>query len=247
MNKYIKYTIIIWQCLTDKATKKSLTVQKPAIRAHSDIAQIKRNYNANNKKASPKPIYAPPPPMAQPPISPRSKKNQQNLLDQDIEAMGFIQLKARCGMEGLSTFGTKKQLLGRLRQHLQKQGNGAFPSTSNNINSNKPNKNNLKTDHDVLTKPNGAKHRKKNYSTQVNSYTNSIPKKRISSKTNIIPNTIPNINPNINNTNSNISNISNNNNNINNSKGNASPVKPNDNTKPSWNSLDPTRIQSFIP
>eukprot|EP01083_Nonionella_stella_P189211 699225_1 len=32
--------------------------------------------------------------------------------------MNFIQLKARCGIAGLSTGGTKKQLLSRLRKHL---------------------------------------------------------------------------------------------------------------------------------
>merc|ERR1712233_148444 len=62
---------------------------------------------------------------------------------------GFIQLKARCGMEGLSTFGTKKQLLARLRLHL---------------NPNKP-----ISPKSVITKPSiNPKHKKNAYSTSVN-------------------------------------------------------------------------------
>lgn len=70
-------------------------------------------------------MMAPPAPSQPAPVSPKSKANNRNqptnLLKQDIEKMGFIQLKARCGMEGLSTFGTKKQLLGRMRHHLKSQ------------------------------------------------------------------------------------------------------------------------------
>ena len=161
--------------------------------------------------------------MAEPPVSPRSKKNQQNLLEQDIESMGFIQLKARCGMEGLSTFGTKKQLLGRLRQHLQKQGNGVTSNNNNNSNGNSKNK--LKTDHNVMTKPNGAKHKKKNYSTQVNSYQNSQPKKNINS----------NNNNGINKTKRN----SNNNTPVSRNSNNNTPVKSNNNGNSSWNAYNP--------
>lgn len=174
--------------------------------------------------------------MAEPPVSPRSKKNQQNLLDQDIESMGFIQLKARCGMEGLSTFGTKKQLLGRLRQHLQKQGNSVNSNNNGNSNANGTTKNKLKTDHNVMTKPNGAKHKKKNYSTQVNSYQNSQPKKNITNNNNN--------NNNGNKFNNNMNNKMNNNGNntINKPKRNSnnnSPVKSNKNANTSWNAYNP--------
>merc|ERR1719242_463976 len=54
--------------------------------------------------------------------------------------MTFMQVQARCGMEGLDTFGTKKQLLERLRQHLGSSSNDnvqreSLPNTATNITS----------------------------------------------------------------------------------------------------------------
>lgn len=95
----------------NRASKKPTKSRKSTQKSHSDIAQIKNNYNQNQNK--PAVVMAPPPPMPEP-----ETKKPPNLMEVDIETMGFIQLKARCGMEGLDTFGTKKQLLERLRQHL---------------------------------------------------------------------------------------------------------------------------------
>eukprot|EP01084_Bolivina_argentea_P255992 430824_1 len=127
----------IEQATIGKVGGNKLKPKKQAFKSNSDIASIKNNYVSKQKTA----IVAPPPPMPEP-ESPSS--NQQNLLDQDIETMGFIQLKARCGMEGLSTFGTKKQLLGRLRQHIQKNGTNNKPKNINTQNNNNNNNNNNK-------------------------------------------------------------------------------------------------------
>merc|ERR1712228_7119 len=146
----------------DKA-KKMKPKQLPH-KASSDIGQIKNNYNKNQKLS----IVAPPAPLDEP-----QKKEKPNLMEQDIESMGFIQLKARCGMEGLSTFGTKKQLLARLRLHL---------------NPNKP-----ISPKSVITKPSiNPKHKKNAYSTSVNagrttSNTPTSPKTKISPKFKIAP------------------------------------------------------------
>eukprot|EP00484_Ammonia_sp_Unknown_P030416 CAMPEP_0197036816 /NCGR_PEP_ID=MMETSP1384-20130603/14199_1 /TAXON_ID=29189 /ORGANISM="Ammonia sp." /LENGTH=1484 /DNA_ID=CAMNT_0042467033 /DNA_START=103 /DNA_END=4557 /DNA_ORIENTATION=+ len=116
--------------------KKALTVKKTEVRAKSDLSQIKKNYQQQQQQQQNTAMMeAPPPPMPEP----ESQKNEQNLLEQDPESMGFIQLKARCGMEGLSTFGTKKQLLSRLRAHLNKDANPNGNDKNSNINNNNNN------------------------------------------------------------------------------------------------------------
>eukprot|EP01083_Nonionella_stella_P217700 781414_1 len=69
------------------------------------------------------------PPTDAPPANDSHKSKQSNLLSPDVDSMGWSQLKERCGMEGLSTLGTKKQLLFSLRQKL-------YPNKDNDSDSN---------------------------------------------------------------------------------------------------------------
>eukprot|EP01083_Nonionella_stella_P033345 91276_1 len=69
------------------------------------------------------------PPTDAPPANDSHKSKQSNLLSPDVDSMGWSQLKERCGMEGLSPLGTKKQLLFSLRQKL-------YPNKDNDSDSN---------------------------------------------------------------------------------------------------------------
>jgi len=90
------------------------------------LALIKSNYNQNNTKSKPAAPYAPPPPMPEP-----ETKKPLNLMEVDIETMNYIQLRERCSLEGLATFGNKRQMLDRLRHHLSSKSD-ANPSSSTN-------------------------------------------------------------------------------------------------------------------